>query len=293
MGAERYSLRRVLAGRRRRRRPPQPRQPRSATPLPRCRHSASRLSSTPTWACRRVRGRGGGACARGGCRQLWCRGAAPPRPLACACALLPTLPLSHPPSRPPTLSRRVPRLRALSGALRGRGPPPRPLCPAQGERAALSFLPCGPCPPASLPLPCHAMPLPPLCPIPPSAPVLPTPTLPHTNTHTLQARGRELGVADVQLRLAPLEEVFLAVARRAELEHAQVCMCMCGGGVWGGGASAPSLRAGRHTRNRTRACPCPTPLTHAAGGPRRDAGAGGGGHRHQGAAGSRAGAVTG
>ena len=38
----------------------------------------------------------------------------------------------------------------------------------------------------------------------------------------LRAGGAALGVADVQLRLTPLEEVFLNVARRAELEAAQV-----------------------------------------------------------------------
>ena len=39
----------------------------------------------------------------------------------------------------------------------------------------------------------------------------------------LQGHAHELGVADVQLRLTPLEEVFLNVSRKAELEHAQVC----------------------------------------------------------------------
>jgi hypothetical protein len=38
----------------------------------------------------------------------------------------------------------------------------------------------------------------------------------------LQAHADSLGVADVQLRLTPLEEVFLTVTRKAELEHAQV-----------------------------------------------------------------------
>ncbi|KAL4855684.1 ABC transporter A family member 11 [Chlorella vulgaris] len=38
----------------------------------------------------------------------------------------------------------------------------------------------------------------------------------------LKANAAALGVADVQLRLTPLEEVFLAVARKAELEHAQL-----------------------------------------------------------------------
>lgn len=44
----------------------------------------------------------------------------------------------------------------------------------------------------------------------------------------------------MQLRLTPLEEVFLSVARKAELEHAQVCATtLLGGGavegVGGGG----------------------------------------------------------
>ena len=33
-------------------------------------------------------------------------------------------------------------------------------------------------------------------------------------------------MADIQLRLTPLEEVFLNVSRKAELEHAQVTSCM-------------------------------------------------------------------
>lgn len=37
----------------------------------------------------------------------------------------------------------------------------------------------------------------------------------------LKAHADSLGVADVQLRLTPLEEVFLTVTRKAELEHAQ------------------------------------------------------------------------
>lgn len=37
----------------------------------------------------------------------------------------------------------------------------------------------------------------------------------------LQARRGELGVTDVQLSLSTLEEVFLAIARQAELETAQ------------------------------------------------------------------------
>ena len=37
-----------------------------------------------------------------------------------------------------------------------------------------------------------------------------------------QAHKLELGVVDVQLRLTPLEEVFLNVTRKAELAHAQV-----------------------------------------------------------------------
>ena len=38
----------------------------------------------------------------------------------------------------------------------------------------------------------------------------------------MQANQAVLGVGDLQLRLTPLEEVFLNVARKAELEHAQV-----------------------------------------------------------------------
>lgn len=38
----------------------------------------------------------------------------------------------------------------------------------------------------------------------------------------LKAHQAAMGVADVQLRLTPLEEVFLNVARKAELEHAQL-----------------------------------------------------------------------
>lgn len=52
--------------------------------------------------------------------------------------------------------------------------------------------------------------------------------LPLPPTHALsptapraQAHAQELGVVDVQLRLTPLEEVFLNVARKAELEAAQ------------------------------------------------------------------------
>lgn len=42
-----------------------------------------------------------------------------------------------------------------------------------------------------------------------------------SNLH-LQARQDYLGVEDIQLRLTPLEDVFLAVTRKAELENAQV-----------------------------------------------------------------------
>ena len=37
----------------------------------------------------------------------------------------------------------------------------------------------------------------------------------------LQEVKLQLGIADVQLRLTPLEEVFTAVAHQAELQHAQ------------------------------------------------------------------------
>ena len=37
----------------------------------------------------------------------------------------------------------------------------------------------------------------------------------------LQEREQQLGIGDVQLRLTPLEEVFMAVARQAEVQHAQ------------------------------------------------------------------------
>jgi hypothetical protein len=37
----------------------------------------------------------------------------------------------------------------------------------------------------------------------------------------LKAHGAQLHVADIQLRQTPLEEVFLNVSRKAELEHAQ------------------------------------------------------------------------
>lgn len=37
----------------------------------------------------------------------------------------------------------------------------------------------------------------------------------------LQERKLQLGITDVQLRLTPLEEVFTAVARQAEVQHAQ------------------------------------------------------------------------
>ena len=37
----------------------------------------------------------------------------------------------------------------------------------------------------------------------------------------LQSHAAELGVGDVQLRLTPLEEVFLNVTRKAELQHAE------------------------------------------------------------------------
>lgn len=40
---------------------------------------------------------------------------------------------------------------------------------------------------------------------------------PHPQIHRL-----ELGVADIQLRLTPLEDVFLTITKKAELEHAQV-----------------------------------------------------------------------
>ena len=46
---------------------------------------------------------------------------------------------------------------------------------------------------------------------------------------SLKAHAGRLGVADVQLRLTPLEEVFLTVARKAEHEHAQVCSVVVGG----------------------------------------------------------------
>ena len=41
---------------------------------------------------------------------------------------------------------------------------------------------------------------------------------------SLQAHSWEMGIADVQLRLTPLEEVFLTISRKAELEHAQVTL---------------------------------------------------------------------
>jgi energy-coupling factor transporter ATP-binding protein EcfA2 len=37
----------------------------------------------------------------------------------------------------------------------------------------------------------------------------------------VKGHANELGVADIQLRLTPLEEVFLNVARKAELQHAE------------------------------------------------------------------------
>lgn len=40
-------------------------------------------------------------------------------------------------------------------------------------------------------------------------------------TTLLQASKLQLGVADVQLRLTPLEEVFSAVVRQAEVQHTQ------------------------------------------------------------------------
>lgn len=39
---------------------------------------------------------------------------------------------------------------------------------------------------------------------------------------SMQSHAEELGIADVQLRLTPLEEVFLNVTRKAELEQAEV-----------------------------------------------------------------------
>ncbi|KFM28559.1 ABC transporter A family member 2 [Auxenochlorella protothecoides] len=39
--------------------------------------------------------------------------------------------------------------------------------------------------------------------------------------HHLKVNKLELGVADLQLRLTPLEDVFLTITRKAELEHAQ------------------------------------------------------------------------
>lgn len=44
--------------------------------------------------------------------------------------------------------------------------------------------------------------------------------LPHVLSY-LKMHALELGILDVQLRLAPLEEVFLNVSRKAELEFAQ------------------------------------------------------------------------
>lgn len=41
-------------------------------------------------------------------------------------------------------------------------------------------------------------------------------------THCLQKHARELFIDDVQLRMTPLEEVFMNVTRKAELEHAEV-----------------------------------------------------------------------
>ena len=37
----------------------------------------------------------------------------------------------------------------------------------------------------------------------------------------LQANKQRLGIGDMQLRLTPLEEVFMSVARCAEVQHAQ------------------------------------------------------------------------
>ena len=56
-----------------------------------------------------------------------------------------------------------------------------------------------------------------------------------------QGHAHELGVADVQLRLTPLEEVFLNVSRKAELEHAQVCIWMIAASVVN-----PELLLARH-----------------------------------------------
>jgi hypothetical protein len=44
----------------------------------------------------------------------------------------------------------------------------------------------------------------------------------------LKGHASELGVVDVQLRLTPLEEVFLNISRKAELEHAQVSVALVG-----------------------------------------------------------------
>ena len=40
----------------------------------------------------------------------------------------------------------------------------------------------------------------------------------------MKAHAAEIGVRDVQLRLTPLEEVFLNVTQKAELAHAEVCL---------------------------------------------------------------------
>lgn len=37
----------------------------------------------------------------------------------------------------------------------------------------------------------------------------------------IQANKQQLGIEDMQLRLTPLEEVFMSVARRAEVQHSQ------------------------------------------------------------------------
>lgn len=44
---------------------------------------------------------------------------------------------------------------------------------------------------------------------------------PHWASTLLQASKLQLDITDVQLRLTPLEEVFTAVARQAEVQHAQ------------------------------------------------------------------------